>query len=551
MVIGTPDSWGPTKSFSGKGVYLSSTWSPCGRFIAAQTEKDVEIRSHLTFELITILRPTVTPKPQDKGLLAYSPNGRSLACDFWNSIVIWDTQTGGVVEEIEIKGRTGPVSLAWSLDGQTIATTTLDRKYLAQSVKAYEVASGVRLFTKRIQLSTDQPFPLWGCETSFRFMTKTYFPGDPTLKISIFEIGPTLTKVESFVVMMDAGVIYFPAAFSPPTYRISIMGQSTLRVLDVRNSDCLLKERGDFNSSEFTPDGGHIAAYTKYGLHVWKYASGGYIPWGRYPRPGDGLVANSLQIFPIPSSILFSGGNVLQVRRLENSPAAPKTHRQFAGLSHSGHHIATSHELESTVTIIDLRSQSPSQFIETGVDIRGLAITGNVLLVAGSETIVAWLLTEEGMVDGVLEGRRAGRRNSLWTTPSTSRPCTDWSFKVEGQVGVIRMDLFSVFAYHTGTGEVIQPAQRPRHPGRSQRFSYRGPNGREYYGLRYQSLPNINPPKDGWVIPGVTVQGAGWVMDHEGRHRIWVPSEWREWYWHHDIGVLFGNVGDLPIIIKF
>ena len=42
-----------------------------------------------------------------------------------------------------------------------------------------------------------------------------------------------------------------------------------------------------------------------------------------------------------------------------------------------------------------------------------MGLTGNVLLVVGSEIVVAWLLTKEGIVNGVSGNRRAGRGDSI------------------------------------------------------------------------------------------------------------------------------------------
>ena len=59
VVIGIPDSWDPSTSVSTKhSRYLSSTWSPCGRFVAAVTEEAMEIRDALTLELVSALQST-------------------------------------------------------------------------------------------------------------------------------------------------------------------------------------------------------------------------------------------------------------------------------------------------------------------------------------------------------------------------------------------------------------------------------------------------------------------------------------------------------------
>ena len=104
--------------------------------------------------------------------------------------------------------------------------------------------------------------------------------------------------------------------------------------------------------------------------------------------------------------------------RLHELPATSKTHhQQLVGLSRSGTRAAIAHELENTVTIIDLLAQSPPQLIDTNVEIEKLFLTGNVFLVAGSGEIVAWLLAEEGLVDGAIDDKRVGRGDSIWTIP--------------------------------------------------------------------------------------------------------------------------------------
>ena len=95
------------------------------------------------------------------------------------------------------------------------------------------------------------------------------------------------------------------------------------------------------------------------------------------------------------------------------------------------------------------------------MDVRELALTGNVLLVWGQDPeLVAWRLTERGTVYGVSADRRASRGDSIWTV---SDYCS--SFSVEDQIVVIKDSEENVIrVYHTGTGDVLGPAQAPLHP---------------------------------------------------------------------------------------
>ena len=514
----------------------------------------VEIRNQLTFEQLTILQPTKNTSVL-MGPLAYSPDGRSLACGFSNAIVIWDIQTGGVAKEIEC--CQGIVSLVWSLDGKTIAIT-LGYTHSIPGVEVYDVISGTQLFAEQSELEID--LHLWACEKSFQFMAIALCPGDPTLKISISEIGPTLIKTESFSVKMGVELpSFFAITFSPSTYHIAILGLDTIHVLDIQNSNCLLEESGDFTSSQFSADGSIFAAARSDGIRIWTYAPGGYTLWGESLfrcLPFLSWIKLSLHFSPTSSSILSQCRNILQVQHLHDPSITPKTHHQYAAISNSGCCIATAHESENIVTIIDLHSQVPSQFIDTGVEIRGLVITGNVLLVVGSEKVVAWLLTEDGVVGSEFNNKRAGCSDSIWTVSSPLRRRKLWGFKVEGQVGVIKTDNIFPFIYHTRTGEILEPVHKPQHFSRS-RVSLYGPSDcREYYYLRSSNLSQHNTPsKDRWLISPTAMRETGWIMDPGGRHRFWIPVEWREpcenENWHHDITTLFSSIGGQPVIIKF
>ena len=553
------------------------------------------------------------------GSLAYSPDGRSLACASSGAIVIWDIQTGGVAKVIKLRGVRD--SLVWSLDGRTIATTT--RSTRGEVVLMCDVVSGVTL-SLEVPGSPDL-CNLWAGEKSFRLVETSHSISTNALDISISEIGPPLIETETLNVEMSASRwLYDVAAFSPTTHRVSILSSKSFCVLDIRNSDCLLEARGKFLSPEFSPDGNLLAAFCLDSTHIWKYTSGGYVLWGEPFLWNLPILfktrALSLQFSPTSPSILIHRGNVLQVRRLPGPPATHQTRYQYAAISHSGCNIAIAHKSESTVTIINLHSQVASQSIDTGVEIQGLAITGNVLLVASSEAVLAWLLTEEGTVDGVLDNRGANRSNSIWTMSSPLLRSRVLSFRVEGRIGVVGIEGIFPLVYQTKTGDILDRAHEPQQFSSPWVSFYQPSDLREYFHLRHSGLtpPDSSPkgkgsrseddkfssedddssskdddppsedgnsssednkyspmeivddsPEDhhlpskvadsssggSWLILPALVGEAGWVVDSQGRHRFWVPIEWRKSWerenWHHDITTLFTRVGDQPVVIKF
>jgi len=543
VAIGTPDSWDQTITFSGKDDYNGlCTWSPCSQFVAAQTGKTVEIRNQLTLELITILQPPETI-PHLTGPLAYSPDGRSIACASDTAIVIWDIQTGGVAKKIDCSANN--ISLVWSSDGTTICTINSEDQ-VTSVVHTYDVSSGTTLSPGTLQ-SGYKPH-LWTHDKSFRGMVVVEH-NDGCSTIGIFEVGSTLTEIESFPIKEPSSGI---RSFSSTTHCISISIGNALCILDVRNSKRLLDGKGHFIFHCFSSDGSLFAASHESGVYIWKYISGHYILWRVFRC--QGWSNSPLRLSPTSSSILGHSRNILQVLRLHEPPTATETRRQqYVGLSRSGTRVATAHKLESTVTTIDLLAQTPSQSIDTGVEIEGLVLTGNVLLVAGSGKLIAWLLTDEGLVGGVIGGGRAGHSDSIWTIALPQWDPSWWIFLVEGQLGVIKSDGDSLHVYHTETGEVLHPVQAPRDFS-SRWYHFNEPLWGQHY-LRYHNLPQCDtPPEDSWQTSRATLQ-QGWVKDAEGKHRLWVPVEWRvDWDpadWRHDVTTQFSYLGGRPVLIKF
>jgi len=536
VVIGTPESWAQNIAISGKDEYNGlCIWSPCGRFVAAQTKRAVEIRNQLTLELITILQPPETT-PNLTGPLAYSLDGRSIACASNTAIIIWDIQTGGVAKEIACSADT--TSLVWSSDGGTICIIDSE-DWGPFTVHTYDVSSGTASSPGTLW-SGHNPH-LWTVDESFRVMTMVC-NGRYIKVIDIFEVTSTLTKIQSFSPRLsDAKNV----SFSPTAHHISVSDCYSLSISDIRSSKRLLRTEGNFLFQCFSSDGSLFAASEGNVVSVWKYDSGHYALCGK--SQCQGLYNPFLQFSPTPSSILGHSENILQVFHLHELPTAPETRcQQYVGLSRSGTRVVTAHKMESTVTTADILAQTPPQFIDTDVAIEGLVLTDNVLLVKGSEQVLAWLLTEEGLVDGVISDRRVGLGDSIWTVPFHP----GGAIRVEGQIGVIEQPCGTEpHRYRTGTGEVLHLTQAPRSALDSPGDLHLGQNH------LFHNLPQCNTPlEDRWRTSSAMVR-EGWVKDTEGKHRLWVPVEWRrDWYlegWRHDVTIQLSHLGGRPVLIKF
>jgi len=542
VATGTTDSWTRATGISGKGEYNGSCiWSPCGRFVAAQMEGAVDIRSQTTLELITTLHSTETT-PDLAGPLAYSPDGRSIACASYTAIIIWDIQTGGVAKEIECSANN--ISLVWSSDGRTIFTIHSGDQG-AFIAHMYDVSSGATLSSGTL-LSRDNPH-LW-TDGEFFFIMTTVHDRYHGRTVDIFKVGSTLTKIRSFTFPLADGAEI--RSFSPTAYRISTSDCSTLHILDIQSSECLLDESSQYSSDSFSSDGSHFAAYHPDIVTIWRYDSSRYVLLGSFGREGPpGL---PLLFSPTPSSMLCCTKGILWVWRLCQHALGPSIGRgDHVGLSRSWTHIATACNLENTITITDLLGQHPLQFIDTDVEIEGLVITGNVLLVVGSGQLVAWLLTEDGVVDGVIGDRRVDRSDSIWAM-SGSNWGPRWGFNVEGRVGFIMLPGNAPHVYDTETGEVHSTEELRDVKDIAYRFRFFYV-GREY--LRFNNFHQCDThPGDSWQTSEATLR-EGWVKDAEGRHRLWVPAEWRtNWDpmdWRHDVTTQFGFLGGRIVVVKF
>ena len=521
VVIGVIDSWDSSMVNSSVDYRESSVaWSPCDQFVATRTKKVVAIRDVLTFELLFTLQPT-KPTSQLAGALAYSPDGRSLACASNIGIVIWDIQTGGVAKDLQYD-ESASDSLVWSSDGGSISTMAWDRKTLTSTVCRYDVASGAALSSNVLQ-SQHKPH-LWIHDESFLVMTTT--KDGEACTIDILKAGPAPTKVESFSIQLGERD-WRIESFSPTTYRVSVSEPtpedgSQLLILDVRSSRGLLREEGNFGAHCFSPDGNLFAASRVDSFYTWKYEDGRYIPRRKSPTLAGSC--SSLLFSPSSSWILGHLGEIFKLWRLHGPSIDSAIHSQQLGVfSRSGTYLASTYLRESTVTTSDSTSSTPSQFIDTDIEILGLGLTGNVLLVVGSGAVVAWLMTEEGLVNGTAGDRRAGRGDSIWTVSTPQRRSEDPEFSIEGETGVIKSNGKVLHVYNTTTGEVLEPTKTPLY--------LNGP----WYSLvdimkarhhLYDGSVSEAPLGEDWK-PSQDTLKEGWFKDREGRRLMWVPAEWR------------------------
>ena len=204
---------------------------------------------------------------------------------------------------------------------------------------------------------------------------------------------------------------------------------------------------------------------------------------------------------------------------------------QIAEFSHSGIYLATATPGGCTITITNLQTKTPTQFIDTDINICALIFTVNILLVVGPGAIVAWLLTEEGVVNGTFGNKRADYSDSIWTVKVGLDPClsraqypdiTTWHpldqvFSVEGETGVIKSKEIILQVYNTRTGEVLEPAQTPHGPWYSLCSRIKTQH-------LYDHSVGDAPPGGDWK-PSQNNLREGWMKDCGGRYLLWLPVD--------------------------
>ena len=556
VVIGIPDSWEPRTSVSAHhSYYLSSTWSPCGQSIAAVAEGVIRVWDALSLKPLSTFQ-SAKPATKFRCGLAFSPDGYSLAGCSEAGIVIWDTQTGGVVKEIECEITGSGLELVWALDGKTISTIS-PRVSETLTMHIYNTATGTKLTSVTLQ-SRYKPY-IWAYDKSFQIATTTAWDQMGS-KINIFEVGSTLTKIKSFPLKSYS---HF-GCFSPTTYRVSVSvpgdhnHSPRLLVLDISNSESLLQETGSYWHSSFSSDASLFGASTRDHLHIWRYTSGYYTQWRKFQQ-----TTASLQFSPTSSSILAHAGTLLHVIHSDYSPAtltieSVTTAHSMPRDAYSPHgtYIATTHCGESAITITNLHSQnpSPSQFIDTNWNISEIVLTGNVLLVKGLDAVMAWLLTEDGMVDGVFGNRRANQDDSLWvvslkdmtsedTSPHDKNPGF-WArllqrghtekqnadgylgFSVRDGIAALgNPNRYDIHVYQTETGEILKHDKPLLHPEQTW-YRFNNPHQDDCDLYHHDSYKHHKPPECDWPVSQRTLQ-EGWVKDPEGKHRLWLHPHWR------------------------
>ena len=514
-----------------------------------------------TLEKCSTLKPRTATQPawssdtHSPGALAYSPDGHSLACLFGSVIVIWDLQTGGVVQEIETNLHYSQI--VWSYDGTTIYTCS------GVNVTAYNITSGKEAYRSIVQPSVKRHFWLHG--TSLQVMTMVYNDkSQPTVNILKIQPNSSNNLIESFPVKNLAKLLpkgeSTRMTFSPSTYQISAVtpAPSILGILfafDIRTSKVLLKEEGYDPKmwSCFSPDGSLLVASKVFNIVVWRYTpKQGYTKQMKLQFQSSwGSDWRGYQLSPLSSMILMLDKTHLEVQHLEGSrPYTGERYEYYVRFFNDDTCAVTASRSGSTVTVTNLQKDL-SQCIDTKFKIHGLDVTGNILLVQGKNMVTGWRLTTEGTVDKVLNNRWRDRDGRLWTKPLLQDEHHPVS--IHNQIGAIKTSQNLTYYYDIVTGVECNPKKLP--PPLLLELESSGPGSISPSNSHF--FRTVNHPTETDLRRYKAWYSEGWVKYPEGehQHQFWLPSEWRHHpgsHWVKDVTTLsLDRTSHSPVVIKF
>ena len=565
IVHGRLMPWGAsTVATTCRGPLESAAWSPCDRFIAITCYggNTVDILDPATFQRLQILE---FPQdiPTDYRTVIFSPDSRiltHLGCHRTDgsigelSVVSWDLQTGGVTSVIRqgVVARTRSSethSAAYSASGKMIGVVCCG--YFKNSMLCiYDVISGALVHSMSTIGPREFSTPTWTHGDSLRFATF-----DATI-ITVWEVGFTSGAKSIEVEMALPPPVDFyrtdleDTQFHSALCRLAIVFPGgVLVVWDVRNSRKLLDCADDnFHPRMSFSSDGHFFACSTIGsnIHLWKESPAGYILRGiltsgiGYPTPF--LSRNG-------ESIVMFGGHVIQLSRTKDFTIPPPgtltrgphlTKNFILEFSSDGMSAVVAMQGDNTATILNLKSGVSQLTLDAGMEVYGLGLIGNTVVVIGVSKVIVWNLPAGDHVPGTC----VGVEGSSWTINLSNPPdFTPTSASISPDFRhIAHSDRSHLYVYGASTGEILWKESARGH---AHRFS---PDGYDiwYVDIRgnaevwrvrggrdkLEPLVDMEDPPEGYPWGsscGYRITDDWWILGPDGKRLLMLPPPWQSY----------------------
>ena len=483
IVCGAPTSWDASTAATARPSDITSAvWSPCNRFVAIIWGSDgmVEVLDSATLQRLQNLE-SPDGESIDHRKVIFSPDSRvltCLSCYLPNQelfVVSWDLQTGGVAsvirwQEPTFVGDIGTLCITYSTNGQMVGI------YYSwgPSIFICDVVSGTLVYSHSFDNGIPPLKHIWTHGESLRFAISD------AAAITIWEVkftsGATPVEVETFPTPGDLydfddfedlddsedfrenfhGKLLEILVFSTP-YRVALTYQNQVRVWDVRTSSYLLEYTGvgfAFGTT-FSPDGCFFACSTwESDVYLWKESPAGYKLHGIFTSSAKG--SNPL-LSPNGESIVVFAGRTTQL--WPTSPfsiltRAPQRTENFALEFSPDRMLAVvAMQKDNTATVLNLESGVPQLTIDAKMEVYGLGMIGNSVVVIGDQEVVAWNLPGGDFVASAC----VSPEDSSWTINlgDSQHNYTKGASISPDSRHVAFLDLFFLHIHSASTGELL------------------------------------------------------------------------------------------------
>ena len=519
VIHGAPISWDTNAAITHHHEISSATWSPCNRFIAviSRSPITVGVLDAVTLQQLQTLECPMEDSPWCR--LIFSPNSQIITCcdGLGKYVVSWDLQTGGVVSTIEHKEQPGVlIRGTYSADGRTVGVYRLSCRLANSSaipsyISIYDITSGTHTHSFPLNGDSWQCGSIWTQGESFQFTTLH------GTNIVIWEVGFALDAIP-----MEFGVFPIPGGFNghkwkypqvrlfPTPHRLVLASEVRVMVWDSQSFRVLLDGPGVKYDRwmSFSSDG-HFFAYRTFGqeIYLWKESPTGYIlhaslePSAKYPKP---------ILSPNGQSIVVFGEHIVQLWHTKdlttptsnNSTQTPQNAERFSPMTNPGNFImdfspdgvlaVATRRGDNIITVLNIRSGIPQLTINVGMEVYGLRVMGDAIIVVCHLKVTAWNLSTGDCIPSV----RVGLEGSPWTE-SLDDLQPSWNSHTSVSISpdfhhiVICTGLWT-YIYNTSTGVRLTHAHVP---GTIPWFS---PDGHDLWAVQDNGGAYVQKPDGTW-----------------------------------------------------
>ena len=520
----------------------TAVWSLCSKFIAiarGNAKATMEVLDGVTLWPLTVLDFPSGGMGETKWL-GFSPNSRLLTWFGENPrrFISWDLQTGTLVSAIPEDRQGILLSVTYSACGSMFGASF--RNDNTFTISTYDVRSGTHICSHTVEgQAIDE---IWTYDERLRFATTE------SESIVTWEIGFTKadapTEVQSLPVPGDS---HRPGNFllHPVLSRLAFTAGGRVKVWGARNSQFLLDSL-DVKSPRqmtFSQDGNFFACGTSDPeFYLWRETPSGYV---LHRKLMLNIGTSRPVLSPNGESIITFGDSILQLYRTTDpttsTQASQRSGKYFTvAFSPDESLAAVTRVGDETVTILDLKSDTPRRTIDMGMKIYGLKVGGDSVVVVGEGKIVTCDLPTGNSVRTVAFDHPPFPSLSLRSTTLVS-PDLQYVAIVEGSC----LNLYDVPTGRRLTSDPIGPDPNPWFTvGGRQIWCVTDSGEAELWKIVRDSesngttLERLDPTAhqpDGFPwrpSRGYSVKDDRWILSPSGKRLLWLPPHWRSDGWN-------------------